>query len=156
MLENIRNTVPEVAIRTTFITGYPGETESDFNELMNFVQASEFERLGVFTYSDEEGTAGFNHDQKVPHSVAVERRRKLMLLQAAISKKHNRALIGRKLPVLIDKSDSKSSTGRLFSQAPDIDGIVRVKGSETLCGEFLDVLITGAGEYDLNARPAQQ
>jgi tRNA A37 methylthiotransferase MiaB len=79
-----------------------------------------------------------------------------MLLQAAISKKHNRALIGRKLPVLIDKSDSKSSTGRLFSQAPDIDGIVRVKGSETLCGEFLDVLITGAGEYDLNARPAQQ
>ena len=79
-----------------------------------------------------------------------------MTLQAGISKKQNRSLIGRKFRVLMDKNESNHSSGRLFSQAPDIDGIVRVKGTEALCGEFADVLIRGAGEYDLNARPAQQ
>ncbi len=156
MIDNIRQTIPEVAIRTTFITGYPGETDADFKQLLDFVREVEFERVGVFTYSDEEGTTGFNHDQKVPHPVAVERRRELMTLQAGISKKHNRAMIGRKLRVLIDKADTNSATGRLFSQAPEIDGMIRVKGSEALCGEFSDVVITGAGEYDLNARPVQQ
>ncbi len=156
MIDNIRKTIPEVAIRTTFITGYPGETDADFNELFDFVRDVEFDRVGIFTYSDEEGTAGFDHDSKVPHQIAVERRRELMTLQAAISKKHNRSLIGRKFRVLMDKNESNHSSGRLFSQAPDIDGIVRVKGTEALCGEFADVLITGAGEYDLNARPVQQ
>jgi ribosomal protein S12 methylthiotransferase len=148
--------VPGVAIRTTFIAGYPGETDEDFRQLIAFVRDVEFDRVGVFTYSDEEGTTGFNHDPKVSHRIAIERRREIMTLQAGISKKHNRALIGRKLRVLMDRTDNALSCGRLFSQAPEIDGIVRVKGSEALCGEFSDVLITGAGEYDLNARPSEQ
>jgi ribosomal protein S12 methylthiotransferase len=156
MIDNVRSTVPQVAIRTTFITGYPTETDSDFNELLNFVRDVEFDRVGVFTYSDEEGTSGFQHEPKVPYQIAVERRRELMTLQSGISKKINRSLIGRSFRVLIDQADSGKAKGRLYSQAPEIDGIVRVKNCESLSGEFADVLITGAGEYDLNARPTQQ
>ncbi|MCI0613825.1 30S ribosomal protein S12 methylthiotransferase RimO, partial [bacterium] len=153
MIDNIRETVPEVAIRTTLIAGYPGETDEDFKQLYDFVKDVEFERLGVFTYSDEEGTTGYDHNPKVLRRVAVQRRRELMTLQSAISKKHNRAMIGKNAKVLIDKAETNSGVGRLFSQAPDIDGIVKIKGLDnTFPGEFVDVMITGAGEYDLNAR----
>ncbi len=156
MIDNIRETIPGVAIRTTLIAGYPGESDEDFKQLFSFVNEVEFERLGIFTYSDEEGTTGFNHHPKVSRRVAVQRRRELMTLQANISKKHNRALIGKQVKVLIDKPEADSGIGRLFSQAPDIDGVVRIRGMEpAVAGEFLDVLITGAGEYDLNARITQ-
>ncbi len=154
MINNIRETVPEVAIRTTLIAGYPGETDEDFKQLYDFVKDIEFERLGVFTYSDEEGTTGYDHNPKVLRRVAVQRRRELMTLQSSISKRHNHAMIGKNTKVLIDKAETNSSMGRLFSQAPDIDGIVKIKGLDnTFPGEMVDVVITGAGEYDLNARP---
>lgn len=154
MIDNMRKTVPEIAIRTTLIAGYPGETDEDFKQLYDFVKDVEFERLGVFTYSDEEGTAGYEHQPKVLRKVAVRRRRELMSLQSAISKKHNRAMIGKNAKVLIDKVETNSGIGRLYSQAPDIDGVVKIKGMSNLVpGEFVDVVITGAGEYDLNARP---
>jgi ribosomal protein S12 methylthiotransferase len=154
MIDNIRETVPEIAIRTTLIAGYPGETDEDFKQLYDFVKDVEFERLGVFTYSDEEGTTGYDHNPKVLRRVAVQRRRELMTLQSLISKKHNRAMIGKNAKVLIDRAETNSSIGRLFSQAPDIDGIVKIKGLDyTVPGELVDVVITGAGEYDLNARP---
>lgn len=154
MIDNMRKTVPEIAIRTTLIAGYPGETDEDFKQLYDFVKDVEFERLGVFTYSDEEGTAGYEHQPKVLRKVAVQRRRELMSLQSAISKKHNRAMIGKNAKVLIDKVETNSGIGRLYSQAPDIDGVVKIKGMSNLVpGEFVDVVITGAGEYDLNARP---
>lgn len=154
MIDNMRKTVPEIAIRTTLIAGYPGETDEDFKQLYDFVKDVEFERLGVFTYSDEEGTAGYEHQPKVLRKVAVQRRRELMSLQSAISKKHNRAMIGKNAKVLIDKVETNSGIGRLYSQAPDIDGVVKIKGMSNLVpGELVDVVITGAGEYDLNARP---
>jgi ribosomal protein S12 methylthiotransferase len=154
MIDNIRDTVPEIAIRTTLIAGYPGETDEDFKQLYDFVKDVEFERLGVFTYSDEEGTTGFDHHPKVLRRIAVQRRRELMTLQSTISKKHNRAMIGKNAKVLIDKAETNSGVGRLFSQAPDIDGIVKIKSiSNAVPGEFIDVVISGAGEYDLNARP---
>lgn len=154
MIDNMRKTVPEIAIRTTLIAGYPGETDEDFKQLYDFVKDVEFERLGVFTYSDEEGTSGFDHHPKVLRRIAVQRRRELMTLQSTISKKHNHAMIGKNAKVLIDKAETNSGVGRLFSQAPDIDGVVKIKGiSNAIPGEFIDVVISGAGEYDLNAKP---
>jgi ribosomal protein S12 methylthiotransferase len=145
MIDNMRKTVPEIAIRTTLIAGYPGETDEDFKQLYDFVNDVEFERLG--------GTTGYDHHPKVLRKVAVQRRRELMTLQSTISKKHNRAMIGKNAKVLVDKAESNSGIGRLFSQAPDIDGVVKIKGTSNLVpGDFVDVVITGAGEYDLNAR----
>jgi ribosomal protein S12 methylthiotransferase len=153
MIDNMRKTVPEIAIRTTLIAGYPGETDEDFKQLYDFVKDVEFERLGVFTYSDEEGTTGYAHQPKILRKVAVQRRRELMSLQSEISKKHNRAMIGKNAKVLIDKAETNSGIGRLYSQAPDIDGVVKIKGASNLVpGEFVNVTITGAGEYDLTAR----
>ena len=154
MIDKIRNTVADVAIRTTLIVGFPGETNEDFQTLVEFVSDVEFDRLGVFLYSDEEGTDGYHQTPKIPYRLKLQRRRELMMRQAAISKKKNRALIGRTMQALVDGSDSKGLTARLYHQAPEIDGIVRVKEQYVVAGEFLNVLIMGAGEYDLTARPA--
>lgn len=152
MIDNIRKTVPQVGLRTTFIVGYPGETDEDFRILMDFVRDMEFDRMGVFLYSDEEGTTGFDHKPKVPHRVKVQRRRQLMTLQAGISRKRNRALVGRETTVLVDGADSAGLLARLYHQAPDIDGVVKIRSAEAEAGEFLSVVLTGAGEYDLTAR----
>jgi ribosomal protein S12 methylthiotransferase len=154
MIENIRNIVPGVGIRTTFIVGFPGETDADFETLMRFVREMEFDRLGVFLYSDEEGTEGFLLNPKVPYRVKLERRREIMTAQAAISKKRNRSLIGKTMRALVDGAESSAVRARLYHQAPEVDGIVRIRADEMPAGEFLDVLITGAGQYDLTARPA--
>lgn len=151
LIAKIRNYNPDAAIRTTFIVGYPGETDADFKELLDFVKEVEFDRLGVFLYSDEEGTAGFDQLPKVPHALKVERHRALMTLQANISRNRNRQLIGKQMKVLIDSGDEKGASGRFYSQAPEIDGLVKVKTDVALAGDFLDVIVTGAGEYDLSA-----
>lgn len=151
LIGKIRNFIPDAAIRTTFIVGFPGETDADFKELLDFVKEVEFDRLGVFLYSDEDGTAGFDQTPKVPHAIKVERRRELMTLQAKISRNRNRRLIGKQMKVLIDSGDAKGARGRLYSQAPEIDGLVKVKTDVALAGDFLDVIVTGAGEYDLSA-----
>ncbi len=156
MIENIRKTVPDVGIRTTFIAGFPGETDDDFDTLLRFVEDVEFDRLGVFLYSDEEDTGGFALTPKVPQKVKLRRRKELMTLQSGISKKRNRALIGRTMRVLIDGATSRGLTCRLYHQAPEIDGVVHVKASEIPAGEFLTVTLTGAGEYDLTARTANE
>jgi ribosomal protein S12 methylthiotransferase len=152
MIDNIRRTVPGVAIRTTFIVGFPGESDADFQELMDFVRQSEFDRVGVFLYSDEESTSGSKLEPKVPYRIKVQRRKELMTLQAGISRKNNRNWIGRQARAIVDGHDSRGILGRLYSQAPDIDGIVRIQGDHSLPGDFLDLQITGAGEYDLSAR----
>jgi ribosomal protein S12 methylthiotransferase len=152
MIDNIRKTVPDVAIRTTFIAGFPGETEEDFETLMNFVREIEFERVGVFLYSDEEKTSGFDLYPKVPNKTKVHRRKELMTLQAGISRKKNRSWIGREVQSIVDGQDSRGIVARMYSQAPDIDGVVRISGEDALAGDLLRVRITGAGEYDLNAR----
>ena len=153
MIDSIRCAKPDAGIRTTFIVGFPGETEEDFETLLRFVEDVEFDRMGVFLYSDEEGTEGFHLAPKIPYRMKLQRRKQLMTLQAQISRKRNRALIGRQMRALVDGSDSKGITARLYHQAPEIDGVVRIKSDSAVAGEFLDIIITGAGRYDLTARP---
>ena len=152
MIDNIRATIHNVALRTTFIVGYPGETDEDFKTLLDFVRDVEFDRMGVFTYSDEDGTTGYDHHPKVTHRVMTARRRELMTLQAGISKKRNRALAGKRMPVLVDALDSKGAVGRLPSQAPDIDGVVHIRTDSLQPGDLVETVITGAGHYDLSAK----
>src|SRR5207253_1124455 len=102
LLERIRRTIPGVAIRTSFITGFPGETAEDFEELCRFVEAARFDNLGVFTYSDEDTSASFGLDGKVDGRVKHNRRRRLMAIQRKIARSRNRALVGREAPVLVE------------------------------------------------------
>jgi len=156
LIQRIRHRVPGIAVRTTFITGFPGETEDDFEELVQFVRNVEFDRVGVFTYSDEEGTPAFDLDQKVPAKVAKQRRARLMKEQARISKHRNRKRIGETVRVVFEGEANESELlwqGRMETQAPDIDGCVLIndapEGLVPAPGDFVNVLITEAQEYDL-------
>jgi ribosomal protein S12 methylthiotransferase len=156
MIERIRKRVPGAAIRTTFIVGFPGEREEDFEELLNFVRAVEFDRVGVFTYSDEENSAAFALDGKVDHASAKKRERRLMKEQARISRRKNRSLIGSRVRVLLEGRSKESDLlleGRMESQAPEIDGSVLINdvpdGARPRPGDFVTVEITEAHEYDL-------
>ena len=104
----------------------------------------------------ETGTSGFHDTPKVPHKIKIQRRRELMKLQAGISRNRNRALIGREMSVLIDGAENASLVGRLYHQAPDVDGCIKIKGGTAVAGEFVQAVITGAGEYDLTARPVEE
>ncbi|UCF36878.1 MAG: 30S ribosomal protein S12 methylthiotransferase RimO [Acidobacteriota bacterium] len=155
LLGRIREAIPEVTLRTTMIVGFPGETESDFRELVEFVEEIEFDRLGVFTYSDEEHGEAYNLDQKVPDEVRSERLDRLMSVQRKISKRKNRSLVGQTLPILVEGLSQESDLlweGRLPGQAPEIDGVVYLNDGvteETVPGEIHRVRITEAHEYDL-------
>lgn len=155
LLERIRARVPEVTLRTTMMVGFPGETEEDFRELTAFCREIEFDRLGVFEYSDEEGTASCDLRAKVPARTAARRKRELMQQQAAIAARRNRALVGRELPVLIEGPSEESAllvAGRLESQAPEIDGVCLINDSAAgplAPGEFRTVRITRALGHDL-------
>ncbi len=155
MIESVRRGVPDVTFRTTMIVGFPGETEGDFRELLEFCREVEFDRLGVFVYSNEEGTASFELRNQVPVPIAERRQRQLMEQQAAISKRKNRLLTGRELPVLVEGLSRESDLlvqGRLESQAPEIDGICLINDSEVgplKAGEFRTIRITRALEHDL-------
>ena len=156
LIARIRERVPGVAIRTTFITGFPGETDEDFEQLMEFVKTVEFDRVGVFTYSDEEGTPAFELPEKVDRKTATRRRDRLMKTQARISRKMNRARIGQTVRVLFEGESKETELlwqGRLETQAPEIDGTVLIndapEGLAPEPGDFVDVLITETHEYDL-------
>jgi ribosomal protein S12 methylthiotransferase len=159
LIERVRQRVPGIAVRTTFISGFPGETEDDFEELMSFIKNVEFDRVGVFTYSDEEGTPAFELPDKVPHRTAVRRRNALMKEQAKISRRKNRARVGDVVPVLFEGESKESELlwqGRMETQAPDIDGCVLINdvpdGLVPAAGELVSVQITEAHEYDLIGR----
>jgi len=155
MIDRIRRAIPGVTLRTTMIVGYPGETDRDFEELKTFCRDMEFDRLGVFCYSDEEGTAAFNSRRKVPATTAENRRRELMRQQAAISRRKNRQLVGKEMAILVEGPSDQSELllqGRLESQAPEIDGVCLINDSEVgppAPGEFRTVRITRALEHDL-------
>jgi ribosomal protein S12 methylthiotransferase len=156
LIDRVRRRVPGIAVRTTFITGFPGETAADFSELMTFVKNVEFDRVGVFAYSDEEGTPAFELDQKVHPRVARQRRAQLMKEQSRISKRRNRARVGETVRVLFEGEAQESELlwqGRMETQAPDIDGCVLINdapdGLVPRSGDFVNVLITEAHEYDL-------
>jgi ribosomal protein S12 methylthiotransferase len=155
LLEKIRKEVPGVAIRTSMIVGFPGETEQDFEELCQFIEAAEFDRLGVFGYSDEETSESFRLDGKVDRRTIYNRKRRLMAVQRKISRRRNRALVGRELPVLIEGPSPESGLvwqARLETQAPDIDGVCYVgdPGPQVpRAGQFRRMRVTKAHDYDL-------
>ncbi|MGB7068017.1 MAG: 30S ribosomal protein S12 methylthiotransferase RimO [Pyrinomonadaceae bacterium] len=156
LIRRVREKVPSIAIRTTFITGFPGETDDDFEELMKFVQNCRFDNLGVFTYSDEEGTPAFDLPNKVDPKVAKQRRNRLMKEQAKISKQINKAKIGSIYKVIFEGLSQESDLlfqGRLEGQTQEIDGYILINDMpeelEPQVGAIYDVLITEAHEYDL-------
>ncbi len=151
-VERLRVAMPEVAIRTTFLVGYPGETEAEFQTLLDFVAEAEFDRVGVFTYSHEEGTPAAMLEDDVAPGVKESRRERLMEIQQPISLAKNQALVGRTLDVLIEGQGDGLSVGRSYRDAPEIDGLVLVQ-AELPVGEIVPVRITGALEYDLIGEP---
>ncbi len=148
-IEQLRKRVPGIALRTSLIVGFPGETEAAFKRLLAFVKETEFEHLGVFPYSPEEGTAACGLKAQVPAETAADRLDRIMKAQAGISLKKNRALIGSRQRVLVDGMEDLALIGRLQAQAPEIDGEVYLSETEAGPGEFVDVTITDASEYDL-------
>ena len=148
-IEQLRRRVPGIALRTSLIVGFPGETEAAFKRLLVYVKDAEFEHLGVFTYSPEEGTKAHDLIRQVPAAVAADRRDRIMKAQAKISLRKNRALVGTRRRVLIDGMEDMALIGRLQTQAPEIDGVVYLSETAAEPGEFVDVLITDATEYDL-------
>ena len=155
LLERIRATIPGVAIRTSMIVGFPGETEADFEILCDFVKAAQFDRLGVFAYSDEETSASFKLDQKVNGRIIHNRKQKLMALQRRISRARNRRMIGQEVDVLVEGPSEETDLlwqGRMPTQAPEIDGVSLindVQGAPPRTGEFRRLRITEAHDYDL-------
>lgn len=156
LIARVRERVPGIAVRTTFITGFPGETEEDFEELMTFVRNVEFDRVGVFSYSDEEGTGAFELADKVDPKVANRRRARLMKEQSRISRRNNKRRVGQTVRVLFEGESNESELlwqGRMETQAPDIDGCVLIndapEGFVPAPGEFVNVIITEAQQYDL-------
>jgi ribosomal protein S12 methylthiotransferase len=155
LIDRIRRGVPGVTLRTTMIVGYPGETERDFEELKTFCRDMDFDRLGVFCYSDEEGTASFDSRKKVPAKTGEKRREELMRQQARMSRRKNRQLVGKELTVLVEGTSEQSDLllqGRLESQAPEIDGVCLINDSKVerpVPGEFRTVRITRALDHDL-------
>ncbi|MDD5259749.1 MAG: 30S ribosomal protein S12 methylthiotransferase RimO [bacterium] len=151
LIQNIRQSLPAIALRTTFIVGFPGETESQFQELYDFVQDTRFDRLGVFAYSREEGTLAAAMPGQIPAKIKQQRLKKIMLLQQKIASENNKKLIGRKLTVIIEGQDQKGYYhGRSQYDAPEIDNQVLVHSSAKLRpGTFVQVKITKALPYDL-------
>ena len=155
LIERIRKTIPNVAVRTSFIAGFPGETDADFEELKQFVEAAQFDRMGVFSYSDEDTSGSFQLDGKVDGRTIANRKRSLMALQKKISKKRNKKLIGRKVQVLVEGLSPDTDLlwqGRMSTQAPEIDGHVLindVEGADPKPGQMRMLRITEAHEYDL-------
>ena len=157
MIDELRTKVPGIALRTTFITGFPGETDEHFKHLLEFVREIEFDHVGVFTYFHEEGTTAYGYEDLIPNETAVARRNELMNIQQEICRKKNAAKVGKVLPVLIEGSDPEEEylvTGRLISQAPEIDGQVIIEESDVESGQIVPMLITGSTDYDLVARQA--
>ena len=155
ILENIRKTIPGVAIRTSMIVGFPGETDADFEDLCQFVEAAQFDRLGVFAFSDEETGKSYLLDNKVGARDIYNRKRHLMALQRKISKKRNKRMIGQELPILVEGQSPDTGLlwqGRLSSQAPEIDGVCYINDfgpAAPRAGEMRRVRITEAHDYDL-------
>ncbi|NNL65065.1 MAG: 30S ribosomal protein S12 methylthiotransferase RimO [Myxococcales bacterium] len=150
LVARLRSNIPGLTLRTTFIVGFPGETDADFEELCEFVRTSRFERMGVFRYSDEEDTAAFAYGDKVPRELARERHRTLMGIQREIMTEQLEASVGSEQTVLVESDAAGQAHGRLASQAPEIDGVVFLKGAAEP-GELVRVRITGVRGVDLDA-----
>jgi len=152
LINKLRDRILNLTLRTTFMVGFPGETEQDFEELLSFVKNFRFERLGAFIFSREEGTPAYDFPQQIPMRIKKERLKKLMLTQQSISKEINSFYMGKEVEVLIDEIKSgrpKIAIGRTKGDAPEIDGKVVIRGDKTKVGKFIKVKVIEASEYDL-------
>jgi len=157
-IKHLREEMPDIALRTTLITGFPGETEEEFEELKDFVQEMEFDRLGVFTYSREEDTAAADMEQQVPEEIKEARREEIMAIQQEIAFGKNEAQIGETLEVMVEgrMPEEGITVARTYMDAPEVDGYVFVETEwELMSGEFIKVRITGARGYDLLGEVAE-
>ncbi len=155
LLDKIRAKVPDIAIRTTLIAGHPEESEADFQEMLDFVQKSKFERLGIFTYSHEENTHSYQLEDNVPQEVKQERANKVMELQEEISQELNEKKIGKTYKVLIDRVESGNFIGRTEHDSPEVDNEVIISAASAYLriGDFASVKITDATPFDLYGEP---
>jgi ribosomal protein S12 methylthiotransferase len=152
LVEKFRKIVPGITLRTTFITGYPGETEEEFRELYDFVEEMRFDRVGVFTYSHEDDTPAFGLDDDVPEEVKQRRADEIMELQEQISLRENKEKEGKVFKVLIDGKENGFWVGRTEGDSYEVDNTVLIDENEPLAaGEFFEVKITGADFFDLYA-----
>ncbi|MFT7381685.1 MAG: ribosomal protein S12 methylthiotransferase [Roseivirga sp.] len=155
LISDIRNRVPDIAIRTTLIAGHPGETEDDFADMVDFVEKSKFDRLGIFTYSHEENTHAHSFVDDVPDELKQERANHVMQIQEDISNEINQQKIGKTFKTLIDRKESGSYYGRTEHDSPEVDNevIIDAKTHHLRIGDFVDVKITDATEFDLYGEP---
>ncbi len=151
LISKIREKVPGIALRTTFLVGHPGETDVDFEQLLEFVQQQQFERVGVFQYSHEESTRAYDFPDDIPAEVKAERAQLLMDVQQDISYQKNEAKIGQVFRTLFDRKEGKYYIGRTEADSPDVDNevLVLAKGNYIRLGDFANIRITGAEEFDL-------
>lgn len=154
-IERYRQAMPGAVLRTTFIVGYPGETEAEFQGLLDFIETVRFDRVGAFTFSPEPGTPAFDLPDQVAGAIKQERWERLMALQQPISLERNQQMVGKRLEVLVDGQGDGLSIARSYRDAPEIDGYVVVE-KELPVGQMVPVIVTGAMEYDLIAMPADQ
>jgi ribosomal protein S12 methylthiotransferase len=151
LLEKARSIVPGITLRSTFLVGFPGETEAEFEALCDFIVEASLDRVGVFTYSHEESTRAHDLVDDVPEEVKMERANRIMEIQSAISYEKNKAKIGKSFKVLFDKIENGHFVGRTEGDSPEVDNevLIPVKGNYVRLGDFAEVTITDASEYDL-------
>ena len=152
IIGKLRKEIPDIAIRTTLITGFPGETEEQHQELVDFVDEMEFDRLGVFTYSPEEDTPAAEMEGQIPEEVKEDRQAEIMELQQEIAFEQAEDMVGKEVLVMIEGkvADENAYVGRTYKDAPNVDGLIFVNTEEELMsGDFARVKVTGAAEYDL-------
>lgn len=157
LLGEMRSRVPDIAIRTTLIAGHPGETQEDFEDMVDFVQQSRFDRLGIFTYSHEEQTHSFSYEDDVPDDVKQERANHVMQVQEEISHEINQTKIGKEFKVLIDRKESGHFVGRTEHDSPEVDNEVHIDAAKHYLrvGDFAQIKITDATEFDLYGEPVK-
>jgi ribosomal protein S12 methylthiotransferase len=155
-IANWREVCPELVIRSTFIVGFPGETEADFEELLDFLEVAQLDRVGCFTYSAVDGASANALPGHVPETVKQERFERFMLKQQVISAQKLQRRIGQRMTVLVESTSAQGFEARSYADAPEIDGLVHIDTAASLTlGEFCEVEITGADEYDLYALPSR-
>ncbi len=157
LLHTVREKVPGIAIRTTMISGHPGETEQDFEEMMGFIEKARFERLGIFNYSHEENTHAYSMADDIADEIKQKRADSIMELQQGISLEINQQRVGTRLKVLVDKTEDGNYIGRSEFDSPEVDNevIIHAANNYLRIGDFVDVKITGATEFDLTAEPIE-
>ncbi len=154
LLYKLRERIPDLVLRTTIIVGYPDETDKDFDELCEFIKDIKFERLGTFTYSQEENTAAYNLGDTIPKNVKIQRQKKIMEIQKEISLEKNNELINKELKVLVEAFEGDFYIGRSYRDAPEVDGevLINFENGTIKTGEFYNVTVYDCNEYDLFAR----